>query len=114
MHVHTDMKEYVVVTDGFKQEYGVARLGPDETFDILKGTKVALMRFYLTPEVELPDFEEVKYNILIQYEPDFIMKTCLDIARWMGFCDAACCDVGMWRTVEEHCKKIDVELIMEG
>lgn len=52
MNIHgwTDNKSYVVVTADRSKRYGVAALGKRDTFDLLKGTQVALLRLFLTPK----------------------------------------------------------------
>jgi hypothetical protein len=49
-HGWTDGKSYVIVTAGRSKRYGIAKLGKKDTFDLLKGTQVALLRMFLTPK----------------------------------------------------------------
>lgn len=49
-HGWTDNKTFVVVTVGRSKRYGIATLGKKDTFDLIKGTQVALLRLFLTPK----------------------------------------------------------------
>lgn len=112
MKVYTDMSRYTAVTDG--DYWGVATKASDEEFDIVKGTKVALLRLFTTPQISRPDFEEVPYEIHAEFSFYILTKLACNIARWAGFCVAEGCDFGFWRVLEEESTRLHIHLSVDS
>jgi len=114
--IRTDMKKYVLALENANPNMGVASLGEDEPFDLMKGVKVALLRLLVSPSGHWPvDYDGGSdYTIVAETDRVKLTSECMSIAKWIGVCTSRTCPVGLWSVLEHSSKNLRVELTITG
>jgi hypothetical protein len=110
---YTDFKKYVVVKIKDDKRCGIATLGKDENFDLIKGIKVAFLRRFITPSL----WDNCDDAIFHRGKAIFSMMALLKYLPRVSweFGARACSDKfprGEWRILDYYYRLLDTNIVM--